>query len=170
MRRRVCGRVFKAGLLAGAAYAIWRWYRSTAPGDDDRGAWEPQPFPYPPVPRVHDATGNGAHHVHVPADVTPGGGPEIEESAEPSAEESHHVHVPVEVTPGGGPETDATPTTTPWMDPVDGACPLSHPVKAKLASGIYHVPGSALYDRTKPDRCYLDAAAAESDGLRPPKR
>ena len=48
----------------------------------------------------------------------------------------------------------------------DGSCPLSHPVKAKLTSGIYHVPGGVNYERTKPDRCYVDAAAAEADGLR----
>jgi len=58
-----------------------------------------------------------------------------------------------------------------FVDPGDdGACPLTHPVKAKLASGIYHVPGGGNYDRTKPDRCYASAEAAEADGLRPAKR
>ncbi len=57
-----------------------------------------------------------------------------------------------------------------WIDPVDGACGDSHPVKGKLASGIYHQPGGLNYTRTRADRCYLDPAAAESDGLRPAKR
>ena len=58
-----------------------------------------------------------------------------------------------------------------FVDPGDdGACPLTHPVKAKLASGIYHVPGGGNYERTKPDRCYASAEAAEADGLRPAKR
>ena len=57
-----------------------------------------------------------------------------------------------------------------WLEPVDGDCPASHPVKAKLSSGIYHLPGGLSYDRTHPDRCYRDAAAAEADGLRPAKR
>ena len=57
-----------------------------------------------------------------------------------------------------------------WVDAVDGQCPPTHPVKAKLSSGIYHVPGGAMYARTNPDRCYLDAAAAEADGLRLAKR
>lgn len=58
-----------------------------------------------------------------------------------------------------------------FVDPgADGACPLTHPVKAKLASGIYHVPGGGNYERTKPDRCYSSAEAAEADGLRPAKR
>jgi hypothetical protein len=59
---------------------------------------------------------------------------------------------------------------TGWVEPDGGACPTSHPVKAKLASGIFHVPGGANYDRTKPDRCYSSAEAAETDGLRPTKR
>jgi hypothetical protein len=35
-----------------------------------------------------------------------------------------------------------------------------------MSSKIFHVPGGLSYDRTKPDRCYRDEAAAESDGLR----
>ena len=59
---------------------------------------------------------------------------------------------------------------SPWVDPAEsGACPAHHPVKAKLASGIYHLPGGANYARTKPDRCYLSAEAAEADDLRPSK-
>ncbi len=57
-----------------------------------------------------------------------------------------------------------------WVAPIDGACPASHPVKAKMASKIFHVPGGASYERTTPDRCYLDAAQAEVDGLRAAKR
>jgi hypothetical protein len=57
-----------------------------------------------------------------------------------------------------------------WVEPIDGTCPSTHPVKAKLSSRIFHLPGGANYPRTRPDRCYLDAAAAEADGLRPAKR
>jgi hypothetical protein len=57
-----------------------------------------------------------------------------------------------------------------WVDPVDEACPATHPVKAKMASKIFHVPGGLSYERTKPDRCYRDAASAEADGLRAAKR
>jgi len=55
------------------------------------------------------------------------------------------------------------------VDQVDGECPESYPVKGKLASGIYHLPGGLNYARTRPDRCYADADAAEADGLRPAK-
>jgi hypothetical protein len=57
-----------------------------------------------------------------------------------------------------------------WVEPVDGTCPTSHPVKAKLASKIFHLPGMLNYERTRPDRCYADADAATADGLRPAKR
>jgi hypothetical protein len=59
---------------------------------------------------------------------------------------------------------------TAWVDPVDGACPDGYPIKAKLKSGIFHQPGGLAYDRTKPDRCYATAEAAEADGLRAAKR
>jgi hypothetical protein len=59
---------------------------------------------------------------------------------------------------------------SPWIDPVDsGACPAHHPVKAKLSSGIFHVPGGTNYARTRADRCYLSPDAAAADGLRPSK-
>jgi hypothetical protein len=57
-----------------------------------------------------------------------------------------------------------------WIEPNGNACPATHPVKAKLASGIYHEPGGQMYDRTAPDRCYRDADAAVADGLRASKR
>jgi len=57
-----------------------------------------------------------------------------------------------------------------WVEPTGGACPTSHPVKAKLTSKIFHLPGMLNYDRTNPDRCYLDATQAEADGLRAAKR
>ncbi|MGI8664341.1 MAG: hypothetical protein ACR2LQ_14195 [Acidimicrobiales bacterium] len=58
----------------------------------------------------------------------------------------------------------------PWVDPKGDICPKSHPVKAKLSSGIFQVVGNFAYDRTKPDRCYKDEAAALNDGLRAAKR
>jgi hypothetical protein len=57
-----------------------------------------------------------------------------------------------------------------WVEPNGAVCPTSHPVKGKLASKIYHLPGMLNYGRTKPDRCYPDAEAAEADGLRAAKR
>jgi hypothetical protein len=53
-----------------------------------------------------------------------------------------------------------------WVEPTGGTCPASHPVKAKMSSKIFHVAGGLNYERTHPDRCYRDPAAAEADGLR----
>jgi hypothetical protein len=63
----------------------------------------------------------------------------------------------------------AAPPVT-WVEPLGDVCPTTHPVKAKMASLIFHVPGGLNYPRTRPDRCYLDTSAAEADGLRPAKR
>jgi hypothetical protein len=56
-----------------------------------------------------------------------------------------------------------------WVEPVDGACPVSHPIKVNATSGIFHTPGGRFYERTRPDRCYTDAATAEADGYRAAK-
>src|SRR6476620_11056209 len=70
---------------------------------------------------------------------------------------------------------DAEPLAAPadgpaWLVATGDPPPASHPVKAKLGSGIYHLPGMMSYDRTKPDRYYRSAADAEADGLRVAKR
>lgn len=57
-----------------------------------------------------------------------------------------------------------------WVEPSDGACPATHPIKGKLKSNLYHLPGMVAYDRTVPDRCYADEAAAQADGLTRAKR
>jgi hypothetical protein len=68
------------------------------------------------------------------------------------------------------PKAAAPTATTAWVEPSGDVCPTTHPVKAKLSSKIFHLPGMLNYDRTKPDRCYSDAPSAEADGLRPAKR
>jgi hypothetical protein len=88
------------------------------------------------------------------------------------------------VTPTWPPLTDAAPPQepvlvaaepgapepVPWVPANAGACPDGYPVKVKVASGIYHLPGMAVYDRTMPDRCYATAGDAEADGYRPSRR
>jgi hypothetical protein len=115
MRRRGLRRAVGLGVVAAAAFALWRALDQNRRVDD--GGWEPQPFPFPPQPR------------HEPAASRDG-----------------------------------------WVAPVERACPTSHPVKAKLRSGIFHEPGGASYGRTIPDRCYQNATAAEADGLRRAER
>jgi hypothetical protein len=77
--------------------------------------------------------------------------------------------------PRPAPAPPSRPTVVPdflerSVESVDGDCPDSHPVKGKLTSGIYHQPGGLNYERTHADRCYIDADAAEHDGLRASKR
>lgn len=68
--------------------------------------------------------------------------------------------------PTNGDDDDAD-----WVEAnEDGSCPAPFPVKAKLSSKIFHVPGGMSYERTNADRCYLNEAAAEADGLRQAKR
>lgn len=56
-----------------------------------------------------------------------------------------------------------------WVEPVDGVCPASHPVKANDNSGIYHLPRGRFYERTRPERCYATPEGAEADGYRAAK-
>ncbi len=64
----------------------------------------------------------------------------------------------------------ATPPAPMWVVAEGAVCPPTHPVKAKLASRLFHLPGMFAYDRTKPDRCYLDAPTAVEDGFTSAKR
>ena len=81
----------------------------------------------------------------------------------------------VDTSPDAAPPTKTETATAPapataWVEPDGAACPTSHPVKVKLASGIFHVPGGMNYERTHADRCYADTEGAEADGFRPAKR
>ena len=137
---RFLKRVFKLSLLAGAAYAAWRWFESQRKESDL--SWEAQPAPFPPQPRTEPPapTASASSVAPPPSPVT---------ATEPVAAQ------------GPPPGPDAA-----WVAPTGGTCPASHPVKAKMSSKIFHVEGGLNYQRTHPDRCYRDAAAAEADGLR----
>jgi len=68
-------------------------------------------------------------------------------------------------------QPDVGPEPVSWVEPNEaGEAPGTHPVKAKIKSGIYHLPGGAAYQRTRPDRCYLSPEAAEADGFHRSKR
>ncbi|MDP9441670.1 MAG: hypothetical protein M3P34_05745 [Actinomycetota bacterium] len=67
-------------------------------------------------------------------------------------------------------KTGKAPAQAAWVEPVGGTCPPTHPVKAKVSSLIYHLPGMVAYERTRANRCYTDAEAAEADGFVRAKR
>jgi len=72
---------------------------------------------------------------------------------------------PITIASESVPATDQT-----WVPAnEDGSSPPGYPVKVKTSSGIYHVPGGRFHERTRPDRCYATAEAAEADGYRPSK-
>jgi len=142
-KHRWLRRTLGLGLLAGAAYAVWRAIEANRVAGESE--WEPQPFPFPPQPRT-----------------TP--------SPTRAAERGSRAELASERTAADRVSRSAESERDKWVVPVDGACPVSHPVKAKESSKIFHVPGGLSYDRTVPDRCYVDAAMAESDGFRAAKR
>jgi hypothetical protein len=141
---RFLKRMFKLSLLAAVAYAVWRWFEAQRSESDLR--WEAQPAPYPPTPRVENAPPASPVTATAPATEIPSGAP------------ATSTPEPVHAAPAAADDT--------WVEPVDGVCPVTHPVKAKMSSGIYHVAGGLNYERMRPDRCYRDPAAAEADGLR----
>jgi hypothetical protein len=135
--RRLVRRVFMLSVVAGTAYAVWRWFE--AQRSESGLSWEAQPAPFPPQPRAENPR----------APATPVTTTEPVTATEPVA---------AQAAPASGGEA--------WVEPTDGTCPASHPVKAKMSSKIFHVAGGLNYERTHPDRCYRDPAAAEADGLR----
>lgn len=48
-------------------------------------------------------------------------------------------------------------------------CPAHAPIKGNASSMIYHRPGQAYYDRTKPEECFRNAASAVAAGYRAAK-
>src|SRR3974390_948919 len=73
------------------------------------------------------------------------------EGPEPVASDRHWETTPSPSPEGqAGPLPDAARPT--WgKGKGGGGVPGAHPVKAKVASRVYRVPGMASYDQTKPD-------------------
>jgi hypothetical protein len=166
----------RVGVLAGAAFALVvaaRTRRSDGQGSlatGVHGQW-------PDVRRSGadpDGHSTGDHHPHgqvtVPREAAPMGAPPAVASrdtgpAEPEASEPRE-HLDSEEAAAAG-KADGGPA---WVEPDGKVCPPTHPVKAKMSSRLYHLPGMLAYDRTVPDRCYVDPAAAEADGFTRAKR
>lgn len=139
----------------------------------------PEPAPEATAPRVVPDPVD-APEIELESDVKPEAEPEAEPEPTrlpPEAKSPTPVTAKPETAPAPAAKRErplraakkATPRQ-PWVDPNGNICPPTHPVKAKLASKIFHMPGMLNYDRTAPDRCYVDAANAEADGLRAAKR
>jgi hypothetical protein len=76
-----------------------------------------------------------------------------------------------EARPAGTGRTRRPRRSPRWIGPLeDGSCRDTHPVKVKLRSGLFHLPGMLVYDRTRADRCYRSAEDAVADGFEQAKR
>ena len=173
MIRRAFRRGLTLGLLGGAiatAVRAVQGRRATQPAPAAPPAWDPMP----------DATPVVVPEPVVDVEVAPGPAPQPDREPEP-VNVLQEAPAPPPAPPAKKAPAKKAPAkkaakkaeskpAAPWVEPTNGECPGTHPVKGKLASKIFHVPGGFNYPRTKPDRCYLDAAAAEADGLRPSKR
>lgn len=133
--------------LVGGAVAQW-WRERVAPQAPDAPEW-------PPIDASDTAAPADASETE-PATAT----------ATPAAAASSVVNALVDAPEARSASGDGAA----WVEPDDeGACPISHPIKANDNSGIFHVPGGRFYDRTKAERCYVDADAATADGYRQAK-
>lgn len=149
------------GLLGGAVLTALRTFQNRRPQSEPAApaAWAPIPHTTPvtvPEPR--------------PEPVTVVSVVEEQPKAEPPVNLLQEAPKAKKEPKAKKVATKKKAPPAPWVEPVDGGCPGSHPIKGKLTSKIFHVPGGFNYPRTIPDRCYLDAPAAEADGLRPSKR
>jgi hypothetical protein len=194
---RLLRRTLRLGMLGGIGYGVWRklWGRSPADTWADSwvstgppGATVPAAAPTPPAPGnasaapVHPAgtetagTNGEAEPGPQASDEPPDGngrGPAGREGPGPSRPAATRSSKPskrgpARRTPTG--KAEDPPGERLWVAASDGVCPPSHPVKAKLASKIFHRPGGRHYSRTHADRCYPDEESALADGLRPALR
>ncbi len=156
MFRRLMRFVLASAALAGAAFAVSKAFRSRKSGGAGMPSGDESIMPKrSEAPLVTPSLMDGL-------DVRKAG-------ADGTVNERANGHQSMEPAPGPVAAVPAGDVT--WVEPApDGTCPEGYPVKAKLASGIFHAPGMLAYDRTTPDRCYPDEASAEADGLRKAKR
>lgn len=173
-----------ASVVAGVVQLVKR--KTAPPSSGGDGSWKSSPLSVP-MPSSSSPNGSGALEEEPPPPplveptmiselasrprTAPGDSGLAPDGDEPTAPEPEAPEAPepepVAKAPAPKPKAKAKPA---WIEPDGDHCPRSHPVKAKLASGIYHLVGMRDYGRTNPDRCYRDPEAAEADGLRQAKR
>ena len=185
---RILRRSLSLGLLCGLCYGVWKTVRSrreappwepwvstgasgaTAPSVSSAVAAEQSPTAQSTGP---SGSSNGEALAAAPAEESSGNGSALESADSrparpaPSRPPARPRTGPARKAPTGRAED---PGKRLWVPANDGVCPQSHPVKAKLSSKIFHVPGARNYNRTRADRCYPDEQAAIADGLRPALR
>ena len=165
---RLLRRVLRLGLLAGVGVGVLKAVRGRKGPDPWADSWvstgppggtRPSPAPVAATPKPAQAEERDAGKS--PAAKPESGKPAPSRAAKPTRTG------PARKSPTG--KAEDPPGERLWVPANDGVCPQSHPVKAKLASKIFHTPSSRNYGRTKADRCYPDETSAQADGLRPPQ-
>jgi hypothetical protein len=156
-------------LLVGIAVAVVKVLQSW------RANEEPPPYVAPPSPwpSVDRTTAKPASPEPVMEAATFVEAPAVVEDTPPPRRER-----PLEAAPAPSPakkratKKAAAPAAEAriWVEPSGTVCPPSHPIKAKLSSKLFHLPGMLAYDRCKPDRCYASEPDAVADGLQKAKR
>jgi outer membrane biosynthesis protein TonB len=157
MMRRSFRFGLRVGLLGGITAAVVKALQarrsSSSPAVvEEPATWPPiQAVPSPPQPEVPD--------VQAEVDTPP-----------PVKKAAKKVPAPKKAPASKPAKKSAAPAVAAWVEPVGAVCPPSHPVKAKLKSRLYHLPGMFAYARAVPDRCYATPEQAEADGLNRAKR
>ena len=167
---RLLRRALRVGLLAGVGMGILKVVKRKAPdpwadswvSTGTPGATRPSPAPVPAAtPKPPAPADTASADLATPPAASP-------QPPAPARVPKPSRTGPARKSPTG--KAEEPPGERLWVAANDGVCPQSHPVKAKLASKIFHTPGARNYSRTKADRCYPDEASAQADGLRPALR
>lgn len=172
MVRSVLRVVVRLGLVGAVVLVVAKVIQARRNHNDE---WsEPQPTGWPPVRRDPVVPEEPVAVVAEPAaglvKMAPAPTPVEAPPAAPAKASDNGRPAPSRSSRTAGRRRRVVPADAAWLEPVGTVCPPSHPVKAKLTSMLYHLPGMAAYTRTRPDRCYLDGAAAETDGFTKAKR
>jgi len=160
----------RLGLLGGVAVVIARTLQSR------RAATRPvtaRPDDWPPIPPAPVRAGADVPLPEEPASPEPARAlppqPEPAPASPPAsartAPKAPKAAKAAKTAKTAKPAKKAAAPAVRWVEPSGSACPETHPVKAKLSSGLFHPPGAFAYNRTTPDRCYESPEAAEADGL-----
>jgi hypothetical protein len=174
MVRRSFRRGLRLGLLVGIAVAVVKVMQAWRANEEPPPYVAP-PSPWPPVDRA-----TVEHTAAKPAEPEPvmDAATFVEAPAVVEATPQPRRERPLKAAPSPAPakkratKKAAAPAVEAriWVEPSGAVCPPSHPIKAKLSSKLFHLPGMLAYDRCKPDRCYATEPDAVADGLQKAKR
>jgi hypothetical protein len=169
MVRRTFRVGIRLGLLFGIGFAVFKVLQARRPSEVPLPAAPPDPWPPVPAPAPKPAPAPVAAPAPKPAvqDLIEGPPPVAPKPVKKAAKATKTTKAVKKATKA---TKAAKKATRDWVEPQGGVCPLSHPVKAKVASMIFHLPGMLNYTRTRPDRCYATETAAQRDGFTPAKR